>query len=89
MTLSSKLIKLVFGLSFHGCWGPLERPLAILGRSWRPKDGLSEGPLPSWILGRSLGLSWTQSGTQNCPFWVPILGLKLKKKTWEMTIDDI
>ena len=29
MTLSSKLIELVFGPSFHSCWGPLERPLAI------------------------------------------------------------
>ena len=62
---------------------------ALSGPIWGPKDGLWASPLPSWTPRRLLGPIWTQSGTQNCPFWGPILGLKLKKKTWKMTIDNI
>ena len=66
MTLPSKLIKCVFGPSFQGCWDPLERPLATLGRSWRPENGLWGGPTALLDSGKV-------SGPELDPIWDPKL----------------
>ena len=77
MTLSSKLIKFVFGPSFHGCWGPLERPLAILGRSWRSQRWPLGGPTALLDSGNLWEGLWPRLGPNlgpkivhfGVPFW--------------------